>query len=330
MAGYCHLSLQQFTDLNGEPQAGALLYLYEAGTSDPIVPYAEYSLATPLPNPVTADGFGRFPAIYLDNSESQFYRTRGTDADGVAIFDLQTAVMIAVGESGGGGDPPDPIEATAVFQTGDMKIRYDTSEITSWLICNGKTFGSATSGASYANDASQALFEFLWPDTDLVVVGGRGVSAAADWAANKRLTRPDYRGYALVGRDAMGNSAANRVPALVDLGDRTGAATIALTAAQLPIVTPTFTGEAVAPHGHQYRVSLIDDVDADGSGGFTMDSSPGNVTRAAFAGTASDTTGQQIGGGGGHTPAGTISSFGNNEAHANVQPSAGITVYIKL
>ncbi len=54
---------------------------------------------------------------------------------------------------------------------------------------------------------------------------GAARNPAADWAANKRLTLPDYRGYALVGRDGMGNTAANRVAALVNLGDRTGAAT---------------------------------------------------------------------------------------------------------
>lgn len=328
MAGYCHLSLQQFIDQNAQPMSGALLYLYDASTSDPITPYSEYSLATPLPNPVTADGFGRFPAIYLDNAVSQFYRARATDADGVAIFDLQTAMMIAIADGGGGGSPPEPVEATAVFATGDIKIRYDTSQITGWRICNGQTMGSATSGANYANDAAQPLYEFLWPDTSLVVVGGRGASAAADWAANKRLTLPDYRGYALVGRDGMGNSAANRVAALVNLGDRTGAATITLTEAQLPSVSKTVSTTTDGNHGHPAFTSITSGGSSNTSGGIMLNQAATSV-QAAYTGTADATAGHQIGGAGAHDHDVTV-TFGSGSAHDNVQPSAGITVYIKL
>lgn len=201
---------------------------------------------------------------------------------------------------------------------------YDTTEVSGWRICNGKTIGSATSGASYANDNAQALFEYLWnKDADLAIIGGRGVSAAADWAANKRLTLPDYRGYALVGRDGMGNSAANRIAALVDLSDRAGAASVALTAGQLPVITPTFTGTPVAAHKHADLVV---------AGSQSDNGDPGGQVVTAPGGYYGERTilNSETGLAGGHTPAGTISSFGNNEAHSNVQPSAGITVYIKL
>jgi microcystin-dependent protein len=332
MAGLWQLSLTQRVDANGRPFPGAKAFFYAAETSDPLIVYAEYSLATPLPNPVIADGNGMFPAVYLDDGVSQFYRVRVSDADGVSLIDLTTLPILGIGGGGGGGgDPSEPVEATALFSTGDIKIRYDSSEITGWRICNGKTIGSATSGASYANDIAQALFEFLWnEDASLTVVGGRGASAATDWAANKRLTLPDYRGYALVGRDGMGNTAANRIAALVNLGDRTGAATVTLTEAELPAVSKTVSTTSDGLHGHPYRVAVIDDVDADGTGGFTMDSSSSSTTtRAAFTGTPSDASGQQIGGGGTHDHDVTV-SFGSGTAHANVQPSAGITVYIKL
>lgn len=331
MAGLWQLSLQQRVDANGKPYPGAKAFFYEAETSDPIFVYAEYSLATELTNPVIADGNGMFPPVYLDNSTSDFYRMRITTDDGVTLTDMTTLPILGIGDGGGGGDPPEPVEATAVFATGDMKIRYDTSQITGWRLCNGQTIGSATSGASYANDNAQALYEHLWnKDATLVVVGGRGASAAADWAANKRLTLPDYRGYALVGMDTMGNSAANRITALNTLDDRTGAATIALTAAQLPAITPTFTGTAVPDHGHPFRTDNTNDETVNsGGGGFKM-GNRNDFTNAAYTGTPSASPGQLIGGGGAHTPAGTISSFGNNEAHSNVQPSAGIYVYIKL
>src|SRR5687767_4780723 len=162
MAGLWQLSLTQRVDSNGFPYPGAKAFFTAAETSDPITVYAEYSLATPLPNPVIADGNGMFPAVYLDDSVSQFYRVRTTTSDGVALLDLTTLPILGIGGGGGGGDPPTPVDATSVAQTGDIKIRYDTSEITGWRICNGKTIGSATSGAGYANDAAQPLFEFLW------------------------------------------------------------------------------------------------------------------------------------------------------------------------
>lgn len=332
MAGLWQLSLTQRVDANGRPYPGAKAFFHAAETSDPVTVYAEYSLATPLPNPVIADGNGMFPAVYLDDATSQFYRVRVSDADGVSLIDLTTLPILGIGAGGeGGGDASAPVEATAVFATGDIKIRYDTSQITGWRICNGQTIGSAISGASYANDAAQALFEYLWnKDAELAVVGGRGANAAADWAANKRLTLPDYRGYALVGRDAMGNSAANRVAELVDLSDRTGAASVALTLAQAPAHDHGGATAAGGAHRHfaianedngnttvvtdTNRVRLRLDNDADEAyrlRGSSLEATIGLTSEAAA-----------------HTH--TVTSAGEGEAHPNVQPSAGVTVYIKL
>lgn len=66
-----------------------------------------------------------------------------------------------------------------------------------WWIDNVGTIGNAASGATYANANAENLYKHLWvnvADTQAPVVGGRGVSADADWTANKPLTLPDYRG----------------------------------------------------------------------------------------------------------------------------------------
>lgn len=81
---------------------------------------------------------------------------------------------------------------------------WRASAPTGWVKANGQTIGSAASGATgRANDDTRALFDILWADftnTTLPIqtsAGGastRGASAAADWAANKRITLPDMRG----------------------------------------------------------------------------------------------------------------------------------------
>lgn len=211
---------------------------------------------------------------------------------------------------------------------------YDSTEVSGWRICNGKTIGSATSGASYANDNAQALFEYLWnKDAELAVVGGRGVSAAADWGGNKRLTLPDYRGYALVGLDAMGSSPANRVAALADLSDRTGTATITLTEAQLPAHDHPVSQTAAGGHGHDVyggtgisnEVVGIGFSNAGGVGALN-----GVSTNNAYRTSLATGTTRIIEPVDNHTHSVSVGDAGAGEAHGNVQPSAGITVYIKL
>jgi hypothetical protein len=73
-----------------------------------------------------------------------------------------------------------------------------------YLVANGQTIGSATSGATgRANADTAALFTVLWTHyTNTIlpiqdssgVVSVRGASAAADFAANKRLPLPEARG----------------------------------------------------------------------------------------------------------------------------------------
>jgi len=78
-----------------------------------------------------------------------------------------------------------------------------TTAPTGWVLMNDGSIGSATSGATTrANADTSALYTILW--TNIVdqwapVAGGRGGSAAADFAANKALTLPKTLGRALAG-----------------------------------------------------------------------------------------------------------------------------------
>jgi hypothetical protein len=68
-----------------------------------------------------------------------------------------------------------------------------------------RTIGNASSSATERANADTAdLFTHIWDrlsDTLAPCPGGRGGSGAADFAANKRITLPDWRGAGLRGFD---------------------------------------------------------------------------------------------------------------------------------
>lgn len=129
------------------------------------------------------------------------------------------------------------------FKTG-MRMGYvGTTAPTGWVLGSGRTIGGGSSGATErANSDTEALFTLLWAsysNTELVIQDSagtpttRGASAAADFAANKRMPLPDYRGRVPAGKDDMGGTSANRLTSPIN-GDVMGASggaetTVALT-----------------------------------------------------------------------------------------------------
>lgn len=110
-----------------------------------------------------------------------------------------------------------------------------------WVFASGRTIGNAASGATErANADCQALFIALWnayPNTILPVSGGRGASAAADWAANKTIALIDKRGRVSAGKDDMGGTSAARLSSTVSsttLGGVGGTQTHTLSIAEMP------------------------------------------------------------------------------------------------
>jgi microcystin-dependent protein len=154
-----------------------------------------------------------------------------------------------IGPSGGGGGGGGTVDPTTIFQTGDVKSRYGTGVLTGWVRMNGRTIGSATSGATErANSDCQSLFEYLWnSDPNLSVATGRGASATADWVANKTIALPDARGRVLASLDDMGNSAAGRLTTALSgvdgltLGSSGGTQNQSVARAQLPNVTLSYS-----------------------------------------------------------------------------------------
>lgn len=175
-----------------------------------------------------------------------------------------------------------------------------------WLFMDGRTIGSATSGAtSRANADCYDLYIGLWTsmsNTEAPVTGGRGASAIADWNANKPIAIPDHRGRVPAGKDNMGGTAANRLTSAASgingavLGAAGGADSHVLSAAQMPSHshTPTFT---------------------DGNG-FGLNAG-GTNRRLPFT---SDASGVDIG----------TTVAGSSLAHPNAQPTFVANMIIKL
>lgn len=208
MAGTINLSLSQQFNSAGKPLSGGKLYFYQAATTTPQNAYKDTALTLAHPNPIILDSSGRVPEFWLADGNIKFILT---DKNGVVqVSSISTQVLGPSSGSGSGST----VDATTIFQTGDVMWLDVTGTRTGWVRDNGRTIGSATSGASErANSDCQLLYVYLWTtysDTICPVNGGRGASAAADWSANKYITLPDKRGYVIGGLDDMGNSAASR------------------------------------------------------------------------------------------------------------------------
>jgi hypothetical protein len=244
MAGTISLSMTQQLDQFGNPLAGGHLYTIQAGTvSTPQNSYQDSALTLPWPNPIILSASGRLPQFFLADGN---IKIRLTDVNGVEILVADGLVVTGASSGGGGGAV---VDATTILATGDLKVRYGTGVLSGFVRSNGRTIGSATSGASErANADTQTLFEYLWnTDANLTVSTGRGASSIADWSANKTIALPDWRGRALAALDDMGNTAAGRLTATyfgtaaTVLGAAGGGESKVLLTANLPPYTPAGT-----------------------------------------------------------------------------------------
>lgn len=251
------ISMTQQLDSLGTPLNGGKLYLIQAGTtSTPQNCYQDSGLTIAWPNPITLDSAGRIPQLFCADGS---IKIRLINAAGVQQL-VQDGLLI-VGPSGGGGGGGS-VDPTTIFQTGQLIYMYGTGVLSGFVRANGRTIGSSTSGATErANADCQSLFQYLWgADANLAVSGGRGASAAADWAANKTITLPDLRGRALAGLDDMGNSPAGRLTATyfgttaTILGAAGGAQNFAMTLANL--IQHTHPNTLTDPgHFHQEKAA---------------------------------------------------------------------------
>jgi hypothetical protein len=98
------------------------------------------------------------------------------------------------------------------WDIGDLKASARLGDIDNrWLICDGRTIGNASSGATArANADMERLYVYLWENVgigQLVIQNSsgvdttRGASALADFSANKRLPLFNLKGRTIAGID---------------------------------------------------------------------------------------------------------------------------------
>ena len=325
-------SLTTQFDLLGKVAPGCKLYVYQAGTvSTPQNPYQDTGLSNLAPNPLLCDAAGRLPQWFVADGT---IKLRLTDRNGVTIF-VQDNLLV-VGPSSGGGGGGGSVDPTTILQTGAIQTFYGTGSRTGFVRLNGRTIGSATSGATErANADTQALFEYLWlADPNLTVSTGRGVSANADWVANKTIALPDGRGRVLAALDDMGNSAAGRLTSsyfgstATVLGATGGAESQTLSLSQLPTgITSTGSNSITVVLGG-----------ASASNGVPIATDPGQITgnnwnNASGAIGPRANNGSWSGASAQSTGTNTINVTSNNtsgSAHPIVPPMLLITNYMKL
>lgn len=214
--------------------------------------------------------------------------------------------------------------------TGAVMMYTATSAPSGWVRCNGRTIGNASSSATERANADTAdLYAHLWTnfaDAQCPVSGGRGASAAADYAANKAIGLPDWRGRAPFGLDDMGNSAAGRLGTVITdettNGATGGAETVTLAQANLPNATLTVSGTTNSGGAHTHDITC---------GGNVLFVNAGPDYQVA--GVNNDANGALNAGNHTHTVSGTTSSINGNvtqTAVGNMPPAFLTTWIIKL
>jgi hypothetical protein len=335
MSGTIPLSMTQQFDEFGEPLSGGQLFIIQAGTvSTPQNPYQDAALTHVMPNPITLDAAGRIPQFFLADG---YIKIRLADVNGVTQLAADGILVIGPSAGGGGGGGVDP---TTIMQVGDMKFRYDVAILAGFVRANGNTIGSSSSSATeLADPSAQALFNYLWnKDPNLLIYSGltvvpRGASSAADWAANRQIALPDFRGYAVSGLDDMGNSPSGRLTSAgfgtlaTVLGAVGGGETFVLAAGQIPSIISAnpSQGITVYPGGNSGIL-----VPGSGGSGWALQPSPstgGNYVPFAQGGVGSMVNINAF------SAPNSISVTSNNtngQPHRTLGPRKLITFYLKL
>lgn len=205
--------------------------------------------------------------------------------------------------------------AAGGFLPGDVKPTVRPSADPGWILMDDGTIGSATSGATTrANADTEVLFTVLWDILALAVSGGRGASAAADFAANKTIEVPKALGRALVGADP-GNAVLARS---ANLGETTGSETHVLTTLEMP--SHNHPGSSATSGGSHTHPTVLDVILRQIGGPLGVQDVSTGAVQSSTAISAAGT----------HTHGLTIAAQGGDQPHENMQLSTFVNYLMKL
>lgn len=201
--------------------------------------------------------------------------------------------------------------------TGDVQLTFKTVTKPGWILANDGTIGKTGSGAtSRANDDTEALYTLFWNEISnswCPVTGGRGASAAADFAAGKTMAIPRALGHA-IGVSGAGTGLTSRA-----IGSRFGSETHVLTESEMPSHTHPQNSHSHSQAGHAHGISTW----AGGGGNGPKVANTSTTTGAQTA--ATDTQTPTI-----NASTATNQNTGGGAAHNNMQPTLFMNVLIKL
>lgn len=263
-----------------------------------------------------ASGSLALPGVtFASDTDTGFYRKAG-DTIGIVAGGSEVATVSPSGLADANsnyivGIPP-----------GVMQPYVGITAPTGWVRANGRTIGSASSGATErANADTATLYSLLWNnygDSVCAVSGGRGASASADYAANKAIALPDLRGRSFFGLDDMGSTASGRLGTVITTPTTNGASggteTHTLTTAQIPSHAHGATGltaTTTISGGTNIHSGSLDLGVETGPTGTKSVSSLNTITAAT-------------------TISGSTASAGSGSAHSNLPPAWLGTIIIKL
>lgn len=321
MTGILPLAGTMQFDKDSSPPAflnGGIVDIWLPTTTTPASIFSDFALGTPMANPFTLNAAGRFPPVYVADGA---YRIRVRNSALVLQFDDDevAAVTAAVSTS------PIVVTPDQLWSTGHVLVRFDDQVFPGFVRANGRTVGSATSGASErANSDCEPLFLFLWPFANITVPAGKGASAAADWAANKPLTLPDMAGRLIGARDDLGNGAQSRITAATVAsptlaGSVGGTQNKAILQTHLPAVNFTVSGITLNDPGHTHTTPASNSGVAGATNNVLL--ANGNTGNIATSNNTSLVT---------VATQGVAASGGGGTALPTISPVMLFTVYIKL
>lgn len=126
---------------NGTFESGAVMTVYKSGTTtkEPLYENAEKTI--PLNNPVTADGFGVFPAIYY--SDTQPVRVLIQQSNGTILFDVDPYISTVF--------EAEAILDQAAAEATQAGIERVAAEAAAQAAANSEAIVLALTGEPYAN-----------------------------------------------------------------------------------------------------------------------------------------------------------------------------------